>query len=399
MPVLPHVVSSVMIILFVAASVLSFFKRKKRTFSSLFFILCSSLFFAYVVSLIYSIDINYAFKKLSTALPLIVVPLSFSFLSPGQLNYCKEHLKDYLKIYITSVVVLLVLSTAGLLVDNTFSELFNESKNFYHNLNVLYGMDTLYLSFHISIAVLFSTYLFYISRKVWKAIIAAILVILFFGILLFLSFKASLIAVILSFGILSVLTNKVKLWILSGAGLTLLISAIVFSPQVNERFSQLLVIKNNSIETLNSNEIRANLNACSIELLPKAGLIGYGIGDGKEQLTNCFSSMDGRLAGMSYNSHNQYISIVMNVGFLGLILFLGSLFINCIISLNKKNYLAVTTVVLMAIWMLAENILERQGGVMYFALFTSFLFVLNFKEKKQSSNLLSHEIVMESINK
>jgi O-antigen ligase len=197
---------------------------------------------------------------------------------------------------------------------------------------------------------------------------------------------------------LSILTNKLKLWILFGAGLTLMITTIVFSPQVNERFSQLLIIKNGNFNG-DSGTIRSNLNECTIELLPDAGFLGYGIGDGKTQLQDCFNSVNSDLAYMSYNTHNQYLSIVMNVGFIGLVIFLGSLFILSIISLNKKNYLAITMLILLAVWMLAENILERQGGVMFFSLFTGFLFVLNFKSIGAGSFVLSHERVMGMIKK
>lgn len=197
---------------------------------------------------------------------------------------------------------------------------------------------------------------------------------------------------------LSILTNKGKLWILFGVGLTLLISAVVFSPQINDRFSQLLIVKNETFDTNDSANIRSNLNECSVEIRPKAGLFGYGLGDGKAQLMNCFNAMDSDLASISYNTHNQYFSVVTNVGFLGLIIFLGSLFIQSIISLNRKNFLAVTLVILFAVWIFAENILERQGGVMYFSLFTSFLFVLNFKSPVEDKIVLSHERVMDSIN-
>lgn len=399
MPVFPPLASSILLFLFLLSSIFSFAKRKKRTFLSFFFLLSAGLFFAYLWSLTYTSNMQYGFKKISTALSLIILPLSFSTFSKEQLNYCRSRLKDYLKVYINAVGILILTCLIPLLADYGLDELFDESKGFYNNLNILNGMDTLYLSFHTSIAVLFSTYLFYISRKLWNAFFALILVVLFFTILFFLAFKASLIPALLSFGILSILTNKLRLWILFGAGLTLLITMVIFSSQINERFSQLLIVKNTIVNNTDFENVRSNTYNCSIELLPDAGFFGFGIGDGKNELNKCFDSIDSKLSSVSYNTHNQYFSIVTNVGFLGLIIFLGSLFIQSIISLNRKNYLAVTMVVLFTVWMFAENILERQGGVMYFSLFTSFLFVLNFKSPVEDKIVLSHERVMDSLNR
>ncbi|WP_158448956.1 O-antigen ligase family protein [Nonlabens marinus] len=398
MPVIPHFVSSVLIFLFLASSFVSYVKRKNKTFLTSFYFLSTTLFFVYLLSLTYSENLEYAIKKISTALPLIAIPLAFSFFSTEQLNFCRTHLKDYLKTYIAAVGLLIGISTVQLLADHTLVELFNAPRGFYHSLKLLYGMDSLYLSYHLSIAVLFATYLFYISKKFWKAIVAFIILASLFIILLYLGFKAGLIASILSFGIISILTNKWKLWILFASMLTLLIATIIFSPKIADRFSELLIVKNEA-SIRNTSTVRSDVNQCTFLLLPEAGFIGYGIGDGKAELQECLSTVNKDLANRSYNTHNQYFSIIVNVGFIGLTLFLGSLFILSIISLNVKNHLAITLAILFAVWMLAENILERQGGIMYFSLFTSFLFVINFKTTRKLPLLLSHEKIMEAINK
>jgi len=399
MPVLPKPVSSILILVFFISCLVSFFKNSSKRFSLYFFLMSVGLFAVYVISMLYTDNLEYGWRKISTALPLLVLPLSLTLFSKEQVNYCREYLKDFLKTYVIAVGLLILLSTAQLMNQYSLSILFYKPIDFYHNLGVLHGMDTLYLSFHISIAFIISAYLFYISQKLWKTLLAAFLVISLFSILLFLAFKASLIAALLGFGILSILTNKLRLWILFGSGLTLMISVIIFSHQINERFSQLLIVKNSIANNIDSENVRSHIYNCNIELLPKAGFLGFGIGDGKKELNECFVSMDSNLAKVSYNTHNQYFSIVQNVGFLGLIIFLGSLFVHSIISLNCKNYLAVTMVVFLAVWMLAENILERQGGVMYFALFTSFLFLINFNLPSKTELVLSHEKVIGEINR
>ena len=133
-------------------------------------------------------------------------------------------------------------------------------------------------------------------------------------------------------------------------------------------------------------------------MLPDAGLFGYGLGDGNHQLINCFERKESHLASMSYNTHNQYVSLLLNIGFIGLIVFLASIFIHTIISLNAKNHLAVAVVIFFAVWMLSENILERQGGVMYFALFTGMLFLINFKFTPKNSNDKSHQDILAAIS-
>lgn len=398
LPVFPKLLSSILIGVFTLLSFLVYFSRKRKNYRFGYFILSSLLYFTYLLSLIYTSNIEYGLQKLSTALPILLLPLAFGTFSNKQIAFCRKRLKDFLKLYVAAVGVLVLLSLAVTYQMYGWEKILLGEKLFLHKLNVIYGLDSLYLSYHISIALLISAYLFYISKKLWKAIVATLIVCFLFTALIYLSFKASIVAFVLGLGILSVLINKPKLWTLFGSGVVIIIGLIVLSPTINNKFSELLIVKNQSHKNVESLTVRNAIDECSFELMPDAGLFGFGIGDGKGQLLDCFNEKQSDLFNLSYNTHNQYLSIVLNVGFVGLIVFLFTLGMHTIISLNKKNSLAIAMTLLFAVWMLAENIIERQDGVMYFAIFLNFFYLLNFYTGKRKKLILSHEKVFESFD-
>lgn len=268
---------------------------------------------------------------------------------------------------------------------------------FFQSLKIPFAVDLLYLSLYISIAALFSVHLFAISKGSGSAVISAVAFLILFASLLCISFKTGLIATIISFGIYSLLANQTRVWLLFGFSLMGMISLVVFSPQVNQRFSQSLIVKEKASFDLDSLLVRYSLEKCGVELLPKAGLFGFGIGDGKTELMGCYDSIDSDLSKIKYNIHNQYLSIILNVGFIGLLIFLACLFIYAIATVNQKNFLSVAIIILFSSWMLSENILERQGGVMYFSLIATFLFLSSLPAMREKKIILSHEKVFDAL--
>ena len=101
------------------------------------------------------------------------------------------------------------------------------------------------------------------------------------------------------------------------------------------------------------------------------------------------------LAANSYNSHNQYISLILNVGFLGLLIFFAFLLYNITRSLKSGVYITVAIIVFYCIVMFSENILERQDGVMYFSLFINLLYFLGNKNQQKPRVKRSQKEILE----
>jgi len=223
---------------------------------------------------------------LSTCASIIIFLLLFSFFQPVFIQLIRLKVKEFLKIYIASVVLLVVLPTASY-IDGLDSESMLAALRAVKTYGGLYKIDPVYISMHVTIAAIFSAYLFYISLKVWKAILAATLLLGLFIVLVLLSFKSTVIAFLIGLGALSLFVNKRKLWILFIAGFVSTLILVSFSKPLNHKFTELLIIKTEQQSDLTSAEIRASIDSCTRLLLPEAGIIGFGIGDGKTVFLDC----------------------------------------------------------------------------------------------------------------
>lgn len=107
-------------------------------------------------------------------------------------------------------------------------------------------------------------------------------------------------------------------------------------------------------------------------------LLGHGMGDAQNEL-NVYTDQvevefwlnnkNTKLRDKNINSHSQYLEIVLQIGLVGLFLFLASLFF----GLKKTNKLFVILAICVVLSMLTESIFERQFGLVFFAFFYPFL--------------------------
>ena len=82
-----------------------------------------------------------------------------------------------------------------------------------------------------------------------------------------------------------------------------------------------------------------------------------------------------------YNFHNQYLGTFGTVGIVGLLLLLYFLITPIIISIKKRDYLAITFFFIVGASFLTESMLERQAGVSFFAFFYV-LFISRINQSK-----------------
>ncbi len=76
------------------------------------------------------------------------------------------------------------------------------------------------------------------------------------------------------------------------------------------------------------------------------------------------------------NAHNQYLQTLLATGYLGLLLLLTALLIPLYLSWRRKMYLYTLFLLLLAIPMLTETILEAAHGIMFYAFFNSLFCVV-----------------------
>lgn len=375
MPLLPNFLRVVVIVLLlggVAAGIISKSTLVKPDYKLL--ILGSFLYLSYVCSLIYTEDLDIGLKKLETGASLIIFPVIFSFFPSKTMQKIRWNLDFFLKIYIGAVS----LSFVG-----SFLYFFGHYKMtlFQHYPTVIdrflgpYDIHPIYMSMHGAVAIIF---LLYLMSKKGKGIgwflLYAFNAILLACFMLILIKKGPIISLVVAAIYFVMFLKSKKLFLILGAVCVLFASVIIFQPTVNAKFSELLEIGSATNKKLTSTNIRLIIYDCSKKAIPEAGFFGFGVGDAKGVLLECYDNTSQTLADSEFNSHNQYLSILLRTGILGLIGFIIFIFTICIESHRNNGFLAITVMLFYLLVMFSENILERENGVIYFCFWTLLLY-------------------------
>jgi O-antigen ligase len=377
----PPYIRNTTVIITVVVSLFLFIKDSGRSVNLPFLLLNTGLFITYFISLLYTNNLEIGFKKLETALSILVFPLIFTFLPQAIIQNLKSNLNIILNLLIISGIGLVFVSFLNDLFNNGFEANISSYVNRLQSSKTIYNIDNMYRSFHVGIALLASFVLLYRYSNPFKWLYAIVLILISSILLLTISNKVIVAAAFIALFAFAFLANTKKvisvLVIISGVLLTI----AVYSPNLNNKITNLFTIKKEHNAAISQQEVRDHLTDCTSILLPDAGFLGYGIGDAKGKLIKCYKQIDSDLEAIKFNTHNQYISIILISGFLGLLVFIIFLLINIVRSLNFKNYTAVVFITFFAIVMFSENILERHDGVVSFALLLSMFLSFNQKER------------------
>ena len=123
---------------------------------------------------------------------------------------------------------------------------------------------------------------------------------------------------------------------------------------------------------------RLEYTRAAFYLIRQHPLFGVGTGDIPEAFNRAYDKLDSPLEPQyRHRAHNQYLTILVGFGIIGLIIFLFSLLYPYLSSKRLRGYLYTVFMVIMLISMFPEDTLETQAGVSLFAFFnTLFIFAL-----------------------
>ena len=225
----------------------------------------------------------------------------------------------------------------GFVTENYF---LNYSYRIIHQLGY-YSMHPIYASLIVSISIIFSISLFKNKKYQLLIIVGNILLVLN---LILLSRKSAIIIMGVFF-LIFVFFNKsikvkIKVFILF-ITLVLIIGVVKFIPDISNRFNDFLDLFDYT--NMSSSNLRLNLIDVSIDAIKEKPFFGYGIGDIKDILSD-FEHKNDFFNNKYYNTHNQYLNLMLATGFFGLLLFIAFLFKNlmnvgCWILKGKIIYL------------------------------------------------------------
>lgn len=389
LPLLPNFIRNVIIALLVLMTILGLLDKQTRTtrnFKLVF--LGASLYAIYLFSLLYTNNIEVGVKKIETGLSLALFPFVYSFIPVKTLAKLKSNLSVLFSIYVGCVLISLILFFA-IFLDHYGSSLFQHFPTVINKDLGPYNIHPIYLSMHGGIAILFSLYLLSKSKRVITTLCIIISSLIIVAFMLVLIKKGPILSLVIAGAYYVFEIKSKKAWVVLGVLSIVFATVIILHPKVNSKFSELLRIGDEDNKEMTSTNIRLTIYNCGKQLIPEAGLFGYGVGDAKDVLMNCYSKTNTELKIHEYNSHNQYLSIILRAGFLGLACFVCYiLFI--LFNLKKQNgFIAIAIILFYILVMFSENILERENGVVYFSFFTTVLFVI-FTAQSGKKDLL-HE--------
>ena len=114
----------------------------------------------------------------------------------------------------------------------------------------------------------------------------------------------------------------------------------------------------------------------SVQLIKKYPWVGVGTGDAADVFAAWLNVQNSLLKEKKLRSHNQYLTITIAFGIIGLMIFLFGLIYPAIKQRKFSDFLYLSFFLIAFLSMLTEDTLETQAGVTFFAFFSClFLFV------------------------
>lgn len=377
-------VSSCSIVLWLVLSLLSF--NKKNINKNNLFLLLPLIYIIYIGSLLYSE--NEAFYVFERKLSLIAFPLIFFLHKYTGKQQLMMHKLFILGVFVSGLICLSysiynsfniiggqLVFRANVIAGKDFFESVNFGGNYFFGSHFSIFHQTVYYAIYVCVAIVMLLWKKHVFSKRYRTILLS-----FFLLLLFLiSNKANLLIVC------TILIYKLIPYFreVSVVGkITALLASVVFfiffffaNPRMGASARNIL---NKGITVENSARYGYSLRLLSwdsaIKLIKESPVFGYGVGDAQDELNAIYESKDYIWPlKRSLNAHNEYFQLWIEVGILGVILFL-SIFVILFKYRAQDHQGAWIFPILIILFINAffESYLNRYSGL----LITSYLYCL-----------------------
>lgn len=345
-------------------------------------------FLIFMLGLSYSHNLTAGWKAIETRAPLVVFPVVM-----GLTTISKRSLHQILLVFVAGVIGA---AGVGFLLQALEYFSSNPDAGLFYNDNLVsaFHKQAVYYAFYVNVSLMF-VYVLYLNKAnktgIGKHILWAILPLVIIQYLLAsrMSMVTTLILLFIFFAYMAYnrLSRMQSVLLLLGS-LSLLVALLSFFPKVLNRFESITHVEyrydnpnpinhfNGEIKKENWNGLNTRLAlwSCATEEIKKSPFWGFGIGDVHEVLMQHYASKNFVLALSSgYNSHNQFLDVLLTNGIVGLMVFMLFLLYPFYIGINDKNWLLVGFLLVFLLSCLTENMLSRTQGVVVIALFFSML--------------------------
>lgn len=365
---LPNSIKEFPFILLGLFSIVIFIRERK--IDTKMFIILVLFFVVNLFSLLYTKDLFYGLKRIEGFLPLLYLAFSYCVFSKMELRFERKFVENWILIFNGSNFVFLIVVSLYFYYQN-IPITYNTIRTVFDEIPLI-NMHPIYLSITSVLGLMSCVFIFRNNLKKCSFLIVVNILLLFLtgARATFIGFFMILFLV-LFFGRLS-LKIKFSVGVVS---CFLIYFLFAFNSDFKKRFQEMIIpVSYSKVNPNNSTSVRIAVWDCGIQKIKSSNtLIGNGIGDVPSVLQQCYDAQYPELE-KYYNTHNQYFSILLGTGLIGLLSFL-LFFVYLLVNAlkNKNNFLLVLVLFYLYIFNF-ENIIERKYGILLLLFFLFFVF-------------------------
>ncbi len=380
--VVPYIIVAMVITWLMEADFVNKSKRIIQDRNRLHVLLFGSIYVIHGIGLLYTDNFGYGYFDMEVKMSLFIFPVLMATLPSGL--FTADMGRRVLFAFVFGVLTSLLMCYSHAIYQYTQQ----------HKLQVFYYSElsplihTSYLAMYAGFAV--AVLMYFLERGVIRGraniILSIVVLVLFVIFIIMLSSKAGILGLLIVFGLygLYVLLIERKIFktlfmsvVLAGSFIFLF---LVF-PYSSERFQQsrsdFEMTGINAEEVTRGTGERMLIWWYSFEITNDNFLMGVGTGDVKDHLLSKYEEKEmAHARELALNAHNQYLQIFIALGITGLLVWLLSLVLPILISLDNRHYLYLAFLLLIAFNFLFESMLETQAGVVFYAFFNAYLFAI-----------------------
>jgi len=350
----------------------------KKTFRPVFklrTLVLQSVFFISLFSLLYTINTTEGFNELGKRAIVIIFPILFC-LNPIDLKKYRPQLFLFFSLICTAIIIylyvdaLVTIKHFSLPFKSLFSSAFNN-----HNFSEPINMHATFFSMQVALALIYLLSLLVKEQVFNKKVLYTICTLILIAGLIQLSSKSVCIAlaliinIVLPYFLLQGVKRRRMVWITASLSV-LLLACILYSGTLRERYINQLTEDLSPAKKGEVLDSRLARWTVVIKLIGKAPLAGYGAGAEVGLLhENFFNNKLYNSFINNLNAHNQYLSMLIKSGIIGLLVYMGTLAFGINISFQQKDLLFLSFMIIIIAVSFSENYLDVDKGLFYYAFF------------------------------
>jgi len=345
-----------------------------------FFILVLGFIVLCAIGLTYSDNVGYGTSIIESLIPLVVLPM---------IIFTSDALDD------TAVVRNSIVAFVAGVMTLSLASLFFISRNLWDPVHLqsnlvlanerIVQIHPAFLSLYISLCLFFLVDYYFPLRSADRSKMGWLLfgVVVLTGYLVWLNSRAGIFSFICAAVFFLAYRYQGRFRTMGLVFLAAVVVLICVLPFSKKRFieSPLKVLNNEVVDHSDPDVFpltnRQEITRCSFSLLKGKEIVyGYGTGDGRDVLKNCYTERGlTELAAKGLDSHNEFVAETHRHGLIGLAVLIAIFGYMFIYAIRTKSALLAAFTVLLATISLFENILSAQKGTTFIGLIAPLLFV------------------------